>query len=91
MEAFVSTSEKTLEQVKSILGRLDRSIDAAREKRLHGSAVPSPATSTPPSFRDAASQQQQQIGAEAPPAPPPTSTSKFGRAQPLRLEDRSRF
>lgn len=86
----MSTSEKTLEQVKSILGRLDRCIDAAREKRLHGSTpavTPAPA---PQPFRDAGSQQQ--IGAEAPSTPPPsTSTSKFGRAQPLRLDERSRF
>ena len=84
----MSTSEKTLEQVKSILGRLDRCIDAAREKRLHGSPAPAPASPPPAPFRDPA---PQQIGAEAPTPPPNGTTSKFGRAQPLRLEDRSRF
>ena len=85
----MSTSDKTLEQVKSILGRLDRCIDAAREKRLHGSVPPVAPVPAPAPFRDAGAPQQ--IGAEAPPPPPPSSTSKFGRAQPLRLEDRSRF
>lgn len=32
----MSTSERALKQVKEILGKLDRSIDQAREKRLHG-------------------------------------------------------
>lgn len=88
----MSTSDKTLEQVKSILGRLDRCIDAAREKRLHGAATPpanTPAGNGTPSFRDPATQK---IGAEGPaPAPAAPSTSKFGRAQPLRLDDRPRF
>lgn len=91
MEAPLSTSDKTIEQVKSILGRLDRCIDAAREKRLHGSTTPASQTPPPQPFRDGPASPQ--IGAEAPAPAQPTSptTSKFGRAQPLRLEDRSRF
>jgi hypothetical protein len=84
----MSTSDKTIEQVKSILGRLDRCIDAAREKRLHGSTPPVVPVAPVPPFRDAP---PQQIGAESPTPPPAPSTSKFGRAQPLRLEDRTRF
>jgi hypothetical protein len=84
----MSTSDKTLEQVKSILGRLDRCIDAAREKRLHGNTPSAQVPPAPQPFRDAG---PQQIGAESPPPPPPASTSKFGRAQPLRLDDRPRF
>ena len=32
----MGTSERALKQVKEILGKLDRSIDQARERRLHG-------------------------------------------------------
>lgn len=31
----MSTSDRTFEQVKNILGKLDRNIDAARARRLH--------------------------------------------------------
>lgn len=86
----MSTSERTLEQVKSILGRLDRCIDAAREKRLHGTTTPPVAATPAQPFRDGAPSEV--IGAESPaPASPPTPPSRFGRAQPLRLEDRTKF
>lgn len=32
----MGTSERAFKQVKEILGKLDRSIDQARERRLHG-------------------------------------------------------
>ncbi|MEM1072111.1 MAG: hypothetical protein AAGB48_08085 [Planctomycetota bacterium] len=32
----MATSQRTINQVRSILGRLDRSIDEARQRRLHG-------------------------------------------------------
>ena len=32
----MGTSERAFNQVKEILGKLDRSIDQARQKRLHG-------------------------------------------------------
>jgi hypothetical protein len=32
----MGTSERAFNQVKEILGKLDRSIDQARERRLHG-------------------------------------------------------
>jgi len=35
-------SSKAFDQVKAILGKLDRSIDEAREKRLHGDHIPAP-------------------------------------------------
>jgi hypothetical protein len=50
----MSTSEKTFTQVKDILRKLERSIDEAREKRLHHdddaevpAATPSPRPSEP--------------------------------------------
>jgi len=69
----MSTSEKAFEQVKSILGKLDRSIDAARQRRLQGAFKPAVATpgSTPPVF-----------DAEKLPQAAPV------RAQPIRLADR---
>ena len=36
----MGTSERTFNQVKEILGKLDRSIDQARQKRLHGDEPP---------------------------------------------------
>lgn len=36
----MSTSERTFEQVKNILGKLDRNIDAARARRLHDDTPP---------------------------------------------------
>jgi hypothetical protein len=50
----MSTSDKTFTQVKDILRKLERSIDQAREKRLHlddeddlGSPAPSPRSAEP--------------------------------------------
>jgi hypothetical protein len=66
-------SEKAFNQVKSILGKLDRSIDQLREQRT---TPPAPAVAT-------------HARVEPPkvvPAPAPTpyrSTSGFGRATPI--------
>lgn len=72
----MSTSDKSFNQVRAILNKLDRSIDAAREKRLQP-AMPTPAAPpapTPISFQPASK-----------PAPAPTApTSQYGRAQPLQ-------
>ena len=40
----MGTSERAFKQVKEILGKLDHSIDQARERRLHGDR-PQPAES----------------------------------------------
>ena len=70
----MSTSERTLNQVRAILNKLDRSIDEARERRTqpplaiaHPAPVPQPAPQ--PTL-------PQQIT-------PPPSTSAYGRAQPM--------
>lgn len=72
----MSTSQRTFEQVKSILGKLDRDIDAARQKRLQArSPQPLPI---------------QQPAAPTPPTPRPGGISPFGRATPMRLDQRTR-
>ncbi|MCC6952383.1 MAG: hypothetical protein IT433_13180 [Phycisphaerales bacterium] len=65
-------SEKTFNQVKSILGKLDRSIDQLRAQRT---VPPTPAPV------DAARNQPAAVPAMPQPARP---TSMYGRATPLR-------
>lgn len=76
----MSTSQRTFEQVKSILGKLDRDIDAARQKRLQTRTIPAAPVASAASLA-------------APIAPARTlatpSTSGFGRATPMRLEHRT--
>lgn len=66
----MSTSERTLSQVRAILNKLDRSIDEARERRTHPPQAPAAAPQPAPQHAP-------------PPPPPPVSTSQYGRAQPL--------
>lgn len=88
----MSGSERAFDKVKSILGKLDRNIDAARERRLQGTRVPAPKpASIPPSVVPAATPATALIGtAEAARVPdrPPTPGSVFGRATPIRTSDR---
>jgi hypothetical protein len=70
----MSTSQRTFEQVKSILGKLDRDIDAARQKRLQ-TRTPQPIPAAP------------SLAPARPLAAP--STSGFGRATPMRMEHRT--
>lgn len=71
-------SDRAFNQVKSILGKLDRSIDQLREQRV---ARPSPAPAAPTPNAAAMSQQ---IGGRAPEQPPAARpNSPFGRATPL--------
>jgi len=66
-------SEKTFNQVKAILGKLDRSIDQLREQRSTPAPVPAGPAET-------------SRLAQAQPAPqqPTRPSSPFGRATPLR-------
>ena len=68
---------KAFDEVKRLLGRLDRNIDEARTRRLGPEDEPpaKPAASPRP------------IGQSAPPAPVSPSRSKYGRAKPLRGSD----
>jgi hypothetical protein len=70
----MSTSDKTLNQVRAILNKLDRSIDEARERRLQPPAPPTPPPAPAPQAARPVS-----TGNSAPSAP-----SQYGRAQPLQ-------
>lgn len=67
----MSTSDRTISQVRAILNKLDRSIDEAREKRTQPPAPPVHQAPQP---------------APPPPAPQQQAapTSAYGRAQPLQ-------
>jgi hypothetical protein len=78
----MSTSERTINQVRAILSKLDRSIDEAREKRTHPAPAPVAAAPVPP---PPPISPNQLIGGTPKPAPavPAAPRSPFGRAQPL--------
>lgn len=83
----MSTSQHAFDQVRSILGRLDRSIDKAREKRLHGDENHESAPKADTKPVDDHPKRESTV----PPPPPvgpapktPRAPSPFGRAKPLR-------
>lgn len=71
-------SEKSFDQVRNILGKLDRSIDEIRQKRTQ------PYTPAPPPPVPSGSNGNGNPPGVAATASPPTRTSQFGRATPLR-------
>lgn len=89
----MSTSQRTINQVRSILGRLDRSIDEARDRRLNGRTEDAEATDA---GREPAASTEPVDNAPpalpSPEAPPPVGPARatpkppspFGRAKPLR-------
>lgn len=98
----MSTSQRTFEQVKNILGKLDNNIDAARARRLQ-SRMPSTPTPMPmPTPAPAAAPMQMASNPAPAPQPIPSaspsmigqsngaapSRSIYGRAQPLRPDQR---
>ena len=95
---------KSYDQVKSILGKLDRNIDAVRQRRLGPEPTPVPVQSGPakvygPDTTIGAARPIGQptlaspvIGTTLPASNgtnPSSSKSAFGRAQPIRPEARS--
>lgn len=79
----MSTSDRTMNQVRAILQRLDRSIDQARERRtqpgpapLASAPMPAPAPAPTPSTAPVST-------GTTPAATPARPPSPFGRAQPL--------
>ena len=72
----MSTSQRTFDQVKSILGKLDQRIDALRERRT-SDVIPMPAAPV-------ATPAPMQAPKPAPTPAPAPSRSAYGRATPLR-------
>lgn len=100
----MATSQKTFDQVKSILGKLDRNIDEMRQRRLGDppprQPAPTPHNTSPvigPSLNTtigAGTTINGNGGTHGTHVPhvhqaPPVSKSGYGRAQPLRPEARS--
>lgn len=89
----MSSTQRSFDQVRSILGKLDRNIDAARERRLQ---VP-PAANTLPAPVPAPAPAPAAARQPFSPAPAPMPTfssaapqrSTYGRAQPMRPDRRS--
>ena len=86
----MSNSQRSFDQVKNILGKLDRNIDAARARRLQGPtpiAAPMPAPVAAP-VRPAF------VAPSSPLSPMPTfgsaapGRSVYGRATPMRADTR---
>lgn len=72
-------SEKSFNQVKAILGKLDRNIDQLRERRStgHDAGAPKPAAQPEPVRTPTP------IPAAAAPANYPVRNSQYGRATPI--------
>lgn len=64
----MSTSKHTFDQVKSILGKLDRSIDAARARRLSGARHAAPTQPNPGAAQPQPAEPQQARPLRATPA-----------------------
>jgi hypothetical protein len=75
----MSTSQRTFDQVRSILGKLDRDIDAARQKRLQTRLPQAAPVGAPP----------MPIAAALAAPRPLNGASVFGRATPMRMEHRT--
>jgi hypothetical protein len=75
----MSTSERTMSQVRAILQRLDRSIDEARERRTQPAPAAAPVAPTPAAKAAAVPAPRAAEGS----APASRPASPFGRAQPL--------
>lgn len=96
----MSTSQRTFEQVKNILGKLDNNIDAARARRLQSRApsAPLPMPTPTPTPQSAPAPMPMATTPSPQPQPLPAASpsmigqsngaaparSIYGRAQPLR-------
>ncbi|MFG0326788.1 MAG: hypothetical protein ACF8SC_05925 [Phycisphaerales bacterium JB037] len=77
----MSSRGRAFNEVKDLLGKLDRGIDEARKKRLHGDEPEEPAEpQREPEARP------EQPGGSTTTAPRP-GASPYGRARPLRRGD----
>jgi hypothetical protein len=89
----MSTSQRTFEQVKNILGKLDNNIDAARARRLQTRIAPAPVPAPAPMMV----QPPAPVATPLPAASPSMigqsngaapARSMYGRAQPMRTDNR---
>jgi hypothetical protein len=86
------TSDRAFNQVRDILGRLDRSIDEARDRRLRGNEPQKPAEPQPldtiVGTSDTGPEREPQRAPASAVAPRQTTRppSPFGRAKPLRRD-----
>lgn len=76
-------SEKSFQQVKSILGKLDRSIDSVRQARLQPGSPSTPPTSPGPQAAPAVAPVKPLSTPPVPGSAGPAARPSFGRAQPL--------
>lgn len=84
----MSTSSQSFEQVRSILSKLDRDIEAARNRRL-GGPVAERSFGTPPAARPQpapASHAATPSSLPEAPRPPQPGRSGYGVARPLRRD-----
>jgi len=83
---------RAFNEVKALLGKLDRSIDEARQRRLDDQQKDSPETDEPKSesgsnrepASDAPPAREDRAGGGSSPGPARKSQSPYGRARPLR-------
>jgi len=83
----MSTSERAFDKVKTILGKMDRNIDAARERRLSAGRTP-PVKPTPLITPQSVPAPGAALPADPAKSRPSTPGSVFGRATPIRSSDR---
>ncbi|GJM19393.1 MAG: hypothetical protein DHS20C14_16060 [Phycisphaeraceae bacterium] len=84
----MSASGKAFDEVKQILGRLDRSIDEARHKRLGPTEPDRPAAPEgSPTDRPIGTAPKPGQAPATLPTTPQRRVTKYGRAKPLRRAD----
>ncbi|MBK7406174.1 MAG: hypothetical protein IPJ41_16605 [Phycisphaerales bacterium] len=82
----MQSPDNAFDRVKSLLGKMDRSIDDARHRRLHGpddEPPPSEIAQTNGDHRPAEAPAAQKV-AEEQPEPDARPVSRYGRARPIR-------
>ncbi len=75
----MASTGKSFDQIKAILGKLDRQVDEARTKRLGITPAPAGIPASAPAHHAAP--------ADTPEPEPSERRSKYGRAKPLRRAD----
>lgn len=80
-----ASDSSSFDRVKSLLGKLDRSIEDARSKRLRGPEEPEETeVEGDQAFFQSDSEHHGEAAANAAEESPARPTSKYGRARPIR-------